>query len=65
MQHNRYNFFIKSMGLHLQTRHDGFYTSMVWYKKDKDRTIVVENSVRAEDYDKFIGRVAKLKLCNL
>lgn len=53
------------MSLYLQTRHDGFYTSMVWYKKDKDRIVVVENSVRAEDYDKFIGRVAKLKLCNL
>ena len=65
MKRNRYNFYIKSLGLHLQIRHDGFYTSMVWYKKNKDHIKVIEKSFSEENKDDFINRIAKLKLCNL
>ena len=65
MKHNRYNFYIKSFDLYLQLRHDGFYTSMVWYKKNKDQITVVEKSFREESQDKFINSVVKLKLYNL
>ena len=65
MKHNSYNFYIKSFGLHLQIRHDGFYTSMVWYKKNNNQITVIEKSFREEDQDKFIDRIVKLKLCNL
>ena len=60
----KFDFFIRSFGLYLQTRYDGWYTSMIWYTRKNGKTNVVEKSTVHEDYDAFINRVAKIKMVN-
>lgn len=60
-----YNFYINKLGLHLQLRYDGWYTSFCWYKKNEGKPVVVESVFKRETRDVFFNRVAKLKLCNL
>ena len=60
----KYDFYIKTFGLYLQIRYDGFYTSMIWYKKHDGKTKIIEKYNIWENYDKFINRAAKIKFVN-
>ena len=62
MKYHLYKFYIKSLGLYLQTKCDDFYTYITFYKIVNKNKVVVENSVFRENYNDFIDRVTKLTL---
>lgn len=60
-----YNFF-QNRRYKLKLRYDGYYTTFVWYtrvhKNCHNEIRLVAKTIRPEDYDTFINRVAKLMM---